>query len=362
MPTMELLEHLNHLQLTQAEAAQLLDVSARTVRRWCDGEEVPGPAEAALRAWRKLAERHLAWRPDSASIVEDNPEGIAAHREHAMGLDAVLRRVEARGGPRLAWDVNIPESQATLGRAQVSFYKLQNGGFSLSVYSRRDGVSPDVRRDWSLIEDATFCIAKEFEKHGRRASALSAIAQDVRSKSHIFGNYGSKLLDPEAKRQRQQTIESLADQIDALAAAAREGHTTSYQQFAAIRSELSKAGFSPPDNAIVSELAKTYVERKPRIRILLVRSAGAETTVTKAIESNEAEANELVSGHRLQFLGARLPALGESNRMQSFKGPDAVVLEVPRGASVLEAQKPGLYLVLDLPPSSITLNKLDGAA
>ena len=43
-------------------------------------------------------------------------------------------------------------------------------------------------------------------------------------------------------------------------------------------------------------------------------------------------------------------------------GPDAVVLEVPRGASVSDTQKPGLYLVLDLPPSSVAANELDGAA
>ena len=95
---MELLEHFQALRLNQAEAAQLLGVSARTVRRWCDGEEVPGPAEAALRAWRKPSERHLAWRPDSVSLIENHPERIAAHLGHAVGLQSVLERVEARNG------------------------------------------------------------------------------------------------------------------------------------------------------------------------------------------------------------------------------------------------------------------------
>jgi len=76
----------------------------------------------------------------------------------------------------LPWAVSLPESEATLGRIHVSFYKLQNGGFSLSVYSRRDGVHPDVRRDWPFIEDAVFCIAHEFERHRRRADALKAVA------------------------------------------------------------------------------------------------------------------------------------------------------------------------------------------
>lgn len=359
---MELIEHFQALQLNQAEAAQLLGVSARTVRRWCDGEEVPGPAEAALRAWRKLSERHLAWRPDSVSLIENHPGRIAAHLEHAVSLQSVIERVEARGGPRLFWDVNIPQSSATLGQAQVSFYKLQNGGFSVSVYTRRDGVRPDVRRDCALIEDATFCIAREFERHALRADALSAIARDVRSKSHIFGHVGSILLDPREREERQQLMESYADQIDELAAAAHDGQPTNYHDFTAIRTELTKAGFSPPESTLESELAKAYVERKARVRLLLVRSAGEETVVTKAIESDEAHANQIISGHKLEYLGTRLPPLGEPSRLQSFKGPDTVVLEVSRSASIANAKEPGLYLIRDLTPSSALSDEIDGAA
>src|ERR1700728_5124665 len=97
MTSSELSEHLSGLSLNQTEAAQLLGISARTVRRWVEGEEIPGPAEAALRAWRRLAERNLPWRPDSVSIVEDDQEQIARHRQHAMDLDSLLRRVEERG-------------------------------------------------------------------------------------------------------------------------------------------------------------------------------------------------------------------------------------------------------------------------
>jgi hypothetical protein len=362
MSAMEILEHFQALRLNQAEAAQMLGVSARTVRRWCDGEEVPGPAEAALRAWRKLSERHLAWRPDSVSLTENHPGRIAAHLEHAVGLQSMIERVEARGGPRLFWEVDIPESTATLGQAQVSFYKLQNGGFSVSVYTRRDGVRPDVRRDCALIEDATFCIAREFEKHARRADALSAIARDVRSKSHIFGHTGSKSLDPREREERQRLIASYADQIDELAAAAREGQPTNYHDFTAIRTELTKAGFSPPERSLESALAKAYVERKTRVRLLLVRSAGDETVVTKAIVSDEAHANQIVLGHALEYLGTRLPSLGESSRLHSFKGPDTVVLEVSRGASVADAQEPGLYLIRGLAPSGAISDEFDGAA
>lgn len=205
MSGQELQEHIQALGLTQAEAAQLLGISPRTVTRWCtEGEEVSGPAEAALRAWRRLDARHLAWRPDSVSIVEDDAERIATHRQEAINLDDILRRVKARGGSQIPWAVSLPECEATLGRVHVGFYKLQNGGFSLSVYSRRDGVHPDVQRDWALIEDAVFCIAQEFERHRRRADALTAVAAAIRSKSNIFGQRGPRLLDPGERADRQK--------------------------------------------------------------------------------------------------------------------------------------------------------------
>ena len=44
---------------------------------------------------------------------------------------------------------------------EVSFYVLTNGSFSLGNYTRKDG-DPDVQRDQEFIEDAAYCIAKEF--------------------------------------------------------------------------------------------------------------------------------------------------------------------------------------------------------
>jgi hypothetical protein len=127
-----------------------------------EGEEVPGPAEQALRAWIRLHERNLPWRPDSASIAEDDQDQIARHRMHAINLTDILDRVEARGGPRLPWTVDRQRSRATLGAMEVSYYTLLNGGFSLANYTRKDG-DPDVQRDWEFIEDAMFCIAKALE-------------------------------------------------------------------------------------------------------------------------------------------------------------------------------------------------------
>ncbi len=353
MTTTELEDQLRALKLTQTDAAQLLGVSARTVRRWSEGEDVPGPAEAALRAWRRLDERHLPWRPDSVSIIQDDQEQIALHKQHTMDLDALLRRVDERGGPRIPWHVNVLSSNASLGSVQVSFYKLKSGGFSLSTYRRSgDDQPPDVQRDWPLIEDAAFCIAKEFERLRRRADALNAVAQDVRSKSSIFGSYGPKLLNPEEKQERQRFIEELADQITALAEKTVEGHPTTYQQFAAIRSQLSDAGIAT-DASLVSEVARSYVERKERVRVLFVRSGSLENAVTKTIESDSAAVNKMIFGHRLKPLGSRLPSIGEPSRMQAFSGPDHVVLDVPRGVAIPGVDQPGLYLVTDLHPSTI---------
>src|SRR5665213_1342416 len=126
MTKKELSDTLSALGLTQTEAAQLLGVSARTVRRWIEGEAIPGPAEAALRAWRKLQQRNLAWRPDSMTIVEDDQEQIALHRNLAIGIADLLERVDARGGARTPWAVNIAGHEAKLGPIEVGFYLLQS--------------------------------------------------------------------------------------------------------------------------------------------------------------------------------------------------------------------------------------------
>src|SRR5437588_7266986 len=109
----ELRQVLVRLDLTQNEAAQLLGVAPRTVRRWLEGEDIPGPAEQALRAWIRLHERNLPWRPDEESIVEDDQDQIARHRAHMINLNAMLSRVEDRGGPRVPWAVDRARQTAT---------------------------------------------------------------------------------------------------------------------------------------------------------------------------------------------------------------------------------------------------------
>ncbi len=161
MSRTELEQSFLRLGLTQTEGAQLLGVAPRTLRRWLEGEEIPGPAEQAVRAWLKLHDRKMPWRPDSTSIAADDQDQIGKIREHAINLSDIISRVEARGGPQMPWVVDRPRSRATFGPMEVTFYALPNGSFSPANYTRKDG-NPDVKRDWSLIEDAIYSIAKEF--------------------------------------------------------------------------------------------------------------------------------------------------------------------------------------------------------
>jgi hypothetical protein len=256
MTDQELTDHFSILRVSHAEAAQLLGVSPRTLRRWLEGEDVPGPAEAALRAWRTLAERHLPWKPDSVSIFENDQDQIARHRRHTEELAAVLKRVEARGGARNPWTVDLERCTAIFGHFEVGFYKLQSGGFSLSTYRRKDQ-RPDLSRDMLDIEDAAFCIARAFAKTRTSPAALTAVADYTRKHSSIFVVDGPNLLDRSEKARRQKMIESIADKLDKLAVAAAEGRAK-YQDFESLLGELHAVGFYP-EMSLISDVAHSLV-------------------------------------------------------------------------------------------------------
>jgi hypothetical protein len=169
MTPQELRTHLTKLSLTDSEAADLLGVNYRTLRRWSEGEEVPSPVERALRAWRRLSDYGLAWRPDSVSILNNDQQQIAAHRQHAIALDEVLHRVKARGGPHFPWEVDLGNCRAVSasGKMEVSFYKLASGSFSLGNYTRKDTLldAAVIHRDREHIDDAVFYIAQAMRKH-----------------------------------------------------------------------------------------------------------------------------------------------------------------------------------------------------
>ena len=184
MTSDQLSQYLLRLGLSLTEAGQMLSVSPRTVRRWQDGEEIPGPAQQAIRAWVRLHERHLPWRPDSVSIAEDDQDQITRHRSHTIDLAAVLEHVEARGGAKAPWTVDWDSCRASLETMEVSFYKLQSGSFSLGTYRRTDS-APDMERDRAMIEDAVYCIAKALERKSPDYGPVTLVVHDGPSKGRV---------------------------------------------------------------------------------------------------------------------------------------------------------------------------------
>jgi len=150
---------LGQLGLSQLEAAKLLGVKSRTIQRWVAGNPPVGePAAQALRAWCRLAEHGIAWRPDSEAIDIEDAVTVARRRQQAIGIEGMIKRVNARGGPKKRWRVNLKRRRAMAGSMAVMFNTLANGGFCPASY-RRSEESADTQSDAALIEEATVCFA-----------------------------------------------------------------------------------------------------------------------------------------------------------------------------------------------------------
>jgi hypothetical protein len=164
MTNLELNQHLEILGLKQSDAATLLRVTPRAVRRWQSGEQViPGTVAELIIVWRQLHAAQIPWGADLESIWYGDDDQIRRHQEHDRALAALLRRVEARGGPTAPWRVNLKERNAKIGPMVVTFYKLLSRSFSLAHYRRRDR-EPDPYRDQVLIEDAVAAFAAAVTK------------------------------------------------------------------------------------------------------------------------------------------------------------------------------------------------------
>jgi hypothetical protein len=167
MPTVtlarDLRTSLRTLGLSQTEAAKLLSVTARTVRRWVENpDELQGPAARALEAWLALERRGLPWRPDEASVEAGDEDQIVRMRAHAVELYGLLERVRLRGGPALPWQIDLTAGTATLETVRVSFYKLANGGFSPQAYrltGSAQSPSDENRMTHMMLEDAVAAFA-----------------------------------------------------------------------------------------------------------------------------------------------------------------------------------------------------------
>lgn len=164
MHSPEVRAHLEALALTPGEAASLLGVGLRTMRRWTQPHrlerklldhrsgkppgDMPGqgaptpegkgaaldgiaaPAEQALRAWLKLHRIGEHWRPNGLALQ---------HVDVAAAMD----RVRGRSGPATHWQVDLAHCVARKtgrDRVQVSFIRHAHDRFTLqSFWSAQDG-------------------------------------------------------------------------------------------------------------------------------------------------------------------------------------------------------------------------------
>lgn len=248
-------QQLTHLGISSEEAAQLLGYSDRTLRRWGEEDQIPGVAEAAIRAWRKLHERRIPWKPDTLSVFDDDQDQISRMRDHAVEVAEMIARVEARGGPAAPWQVDLDKGTATLGGATVTFYHLANGAFSPSQYSRRD-VPPDTHRDQHLIEDAAYCIYRAFRGSTARAEALEAVARYVRKHAQLYVRTGARKHSQGQRSAHELLILMVAGELEELAALAVSNRVT-YRDFQLKLERLHQLGFSP-ELGLVSEVARVF--------------------------------------------------------------------------------------------------------
>ncbi|HEY2890297.1 MAG TPA: helix-turn-helix transcriptional regulator [Dongiaceae bacterium] len=159
MDSSEFRASLNRLGLSQLEAARLLGVKSRTIQRWVAGSPPVGePAAQALRAWCRLADHGIAWRPDADAIDDEDPGTLARRCQQAIGIEAMIKRVAARGGPKKRWRVNLKRRRAMAGPISVMFNTLANGGFCPASYRRLDAAA-DRAGDQAMIEEAIVCFA-----------------------------------------------------------------------------------------------------------------------------------------------------------------------------------------------------------
>jgi transcriptional regulator with XRE-family HTH domain len=255
MTARELLDDLSHLNLSLSEAAQLLGVSERSVRRWTEGESVPGPVEAVLRAWRQLQARNLPWKPDSVSVFQDDDDQLRRIRNYDELLHQLILEVDAQGGPANPWAVDLTKERATFGPAEVSFHRLENGGFSPSTYRRLDRTPSD--KDTTDIQDACYCIAQAFSLARQTNAALVDIAEYTRAHAGTFAQDGAASLSPLEAERRTAKIATLADELNLLATSALDGKAL-YGRFETILRSLHHLGFFP-DMELVSAVARTMV-------------------------------------------------------------------------------------------------------
>ena len=159
---------LKELGLSQLEAARLLGIKPRTINRWATGsQDASGPAAQALLAWRRLAQRGLAWRPDCVEIRFE--PGL---HQAGESPSRIVETVTAQGGLRPRWRISLNRRSASAGGLTVYFHRIAPGHFVPVEYRRLDrSENPD--RDRASIEEAVAVFARAIENATTRKSAAN---------------------------------------------------------------------------------------------------------------------------------------------------------------------------------------------
>jgi hypothetical protein len=171
----------------------------------------------------------------------------------------LIQEVEARGGPKNPWAVDLVRQRATFGPSEVGFYKLENGNFSPSTYRRLDRTPTDDDR--VEIQDACYCIARAFSQSREINKALINVAEYIRKHAGKFVQDGASSLSKVEAARRITKILTFADELNGLASSALEGGAL-YSQFEAILNGLHRLGFFP-DMTLVSAVAHSMVVVPP---------------------------------------------------------------------------------------------------
>lgn len=259
MTSNELRVSLQALRLSPSEAADLLGVSERSLQRWGegDGDGVPGPVSAALRAWMALDQRHLPWKPDTVSIFAGDRDQLQKMRDHNIALHEVLKQVEARNGPTHVWSVDIPKGKATFGPHQIGFYRLGAGGFNVSTYRRKD--AGPCQPDPADVEDAVHAIALAFARSRRQNVSLLALAEYLQTMPDPRVPDGAHPMPPEALARHRSALARIAEDLIQLAAGALEGAAQRIQ-YEKLEEAMYRLGVHPPVH-LISDIAESFLGR-----------------------------------------------------------------------------------------------------
>src|SRR5262249_49039019 len=147
---------------------------------WAAGRPAVGePAAQALRAWCRLAERGVAWRPDGEPVEREDLAALADRRRADLGVpEIVLRSKEQRNAWRRSWHVNIDRWRATSAVMVVHFNRLADGGFLPASYRRLDG-DADFQRDRPLLEGAIAAFLEAATKVDRFDLGMAAGSRNL---------------------------------------------------------------------------------------------------------------------------------------------------------------------------------------